>query len=149
MVTNQQKKLLLEELQKTPVVQVACQKIGIGRTTYYRFRKEDPGFAGLADIALQDGRSVVNDLGEAQTISLMKERDMQAIRFWLTHNDPRYSNKLEIQGHLTHSSEELTPEQTALLRKAIKLAIPKQTYDQPTIKEPGEDFGEDDPQSTV
>ncbi len=135
MVTNEDKKRFLEELQKTPVVQVACQKTGMGRTTYYRFRKGDKKFAQLADLALQEGRAVVNDLGEAQTISLMKDRDMNAIRFWLTHNEPRYGNKLEITGRFMHSTEKLTPEQSKLLRQAIKLALPNKKDGHEKVKE--------------
>jgi len=129
MRSSNDKQRFLEELRKTPVVQVACQKAGIGRTTYYRWRKEDKEFAVHADEALSEGRVVVNELGEAQTISLMKDRNMHAIRFWLTHNDPRYSNKLEITGNLLHSTDELSPEQAELLKKAVKLAIPTNDYE--------------------
>lgn len=134
MHTKADKERFLEELRKTPVVQVACQKVGWGRTTYYRIRKQDKHFAELADVALQEGRVVVNELGEAQTITLMKEKDMRAIRFWLTHNDPRYSNKLEIKGTITNSFE-LTPEMETLMLQAGRMALPQQSYDQPEPKE--------------
>ena len=98
-------------------MQVACQKTGIGRTSYYRLRKESKEFARLADLALEEGRAVANDLGEATTISLMKDRDMNAVRFWLTHNHPRYANKLEISGNISHSTGPLTPELSKLLRR--------------------------------
>lgn len=128
MTPSNTKERLLEELRKAPVVQVACQKVGVGRTTYYRLCKEDPEFAKLADEALSEGRIVVNELGEAQTITLMKEKDIRAIRFWLTHNDPRYSNKLELKGFLTHATEALTPEQELLMQSALRLALPEQPY---------------------
>jgi len=144
MHTKQDKQRFLEELRKTPVVQVACQKMSWGRTTYYRLRRGDRKFAELADMALQEGRKVVNDLGEAQTISLMKDRDMQAIRFWLTHNEPRYANKLEINGNINHSNVELTPEQKKVLRRALKLALPQNQYAQIPKEQPGDDLGDDD-----
>jgi len=28
--------LIIEQLKKTPIVQVACEKCGVGRSTYYR-----------------------------------------------------------------------------------------------------------------
>jgi len=130
MITKQQKQRFIDELRKTPVIQVVCQKLSIGRTTYYRLRKEDNEFAKQADLAIEEGRLVVNDLGEAQTIALMKDKDMQAIRFWMTHNDPRYSNKLEIKGRITHVSEELSPEQEQILRQALLMALPKESYEQ-------------------
>jgi hypothetical protein len=44
---------LLAELKLTPIIQVACKKANIGRATYYRWRKEDLGFAASADEALE------------------------------------------------------------------------------------------------
>lgn len=142
MKTNDDKSRFLEELQKTPVVQIACQKTNIGRTTYYRFRREDKKFAALADEALNEGRRVVNDLGEAQMISLIKAQDMQAIRFWLTHNNSRYGNKLEIMGSLTHTSD-LTPEQQKLLKQALKLALPKESHEETRPKDTGSNAVDD------
>jgi len=30
------KKALIEQLKKTPIVQICCEKVNIGRATYYR-----------------------------------------------------------------------------------------------------------------
>ena len=46
------KELVVEQLKKTPIVQIACEKTGIGRATYYRWRKEDAEFGKLADEAI-------------------------------------------------------------------------------------------------
>lgn len=125
------KKRLLEELAKTPVVQIACQKAGIGRTSYYRLRKEDKRFAQFADAAIGEGRLVMNDLGEVTVISRMKnQQDLQAARFWLTHNHPRYSPKLELSGRITSVTEELSPDQKKLLKQAVRLALPQDDYGQ-------------------
>jgi len=134
MKNSNEKQQLIDELRKTPIIQVACQKVSISRATYYRLRKQDTQFAKLADEALSEGRVIVNELGEAQTISLMKERDMQAIRFWLSHNDPRYSNKLEIKGLIYHASDKLTPEQEKIMRQALKFALPQDSYESTTEK---------------
>ena len=37
------KTIILEQLQKAPIVQIACEKTGISRATYYRWRKEYGG----------------------------------------------------------------------------------------------------------
>lgn len=50
---REDKKLLLEHLEKTPIVQIACDKSGIGRSTYYRWLQNDPIFAKSAKKALQ------------------------------------------------------------------------------------------------
>ena len=44
MKTKKDKELILEQLRKTPIVQVACEKTGIARATYYRWRKKDKRF---------------------------------------------------------------------------------------------------------
>jgi len=46
-----QQQLLLRELAKTPIVDTACQRVGIGRATYYRWRadstvSEDDAWSG-------------------------------------------------------------------------------------------------------
>lgn len=118
------KELLIEKLRKTPIIQVACQQTGIGRATYYRWRKEDQEFAKTTDEAIEEGKSLINDMAESQLISAIKERSMTGIIFWLKHHHSAYGNKLEITGHLKHSKEEITLEEEALIRRALKLALP-------------------------
>jgi hypothetical protein len=50
---KEDKNLLLEHLEKTPIVQIACEKSGVGRSTYYRWLQNDPVFAKKAKKALQ------------------------------------------------------------------------------------------------
>lgn len=113
--------LLLEQLKKTPVVQVACEKVGVGRATYYRWRKENEEFTKLADEAITEGNALVNDMAESQLMAAIRDKNLTAIIFWLKHHHPRYATKVEITGHLKHE-EQLTPEQEALVMKALKLA---------------------------
>ena len=49
---QEEKKLLLEHLEKTPIVQIACEKSGVGRSTYYRWLEQDKKFARSAKQAL-------------------------------------------------------------------------------------------------
>jgi len=121
---KREKELLIEKLSKTPIIQAACQQTGIGRATYYRWRKENKEFAKTVDGAIEEGNKMVNDMAESQLISLIKEKNMTGITFWLRHHHSSYTNKLEITGHLRHSNQELTPEEKALIRKALRLALP-------------------------
>lgn len=116
------KTLLIEQLKKTPIVQIACEKVGIGRATYYRWKKEDEDFAKLADEAILEGNLLVNDLAESQLISAIKNNNLGAIVFWLKHHHSNYATKVEISGSLKHQNEILTPEQEALVQKALELA---------------------------
>lgn len=121
MNTDQNKELLLEQLRKTPIVETACQKLNIGRSTYYYWRKEDPEFAKKADEALKEGSLLVNDLAESQLISAIKNGNMSGIIFWLRNNHSTYKNRIDITARL-EKEEALTPEQEATVREALRLA---------------------------
>lgn len=122
MKTDKNKELLLEQLKKTPIVQVACGKINVGRATYYRWRKESSEFSKKADQALTDGSLLVNDIAESQLMSAIKDKNLTAIIFWLKHHHPRYATKVEVTAQLKGIDEKLTPEQEALVTKALQLA---------------------------
>ena len=116
------KGLLLEKLRNTPIIQVACQQVGMGRATYYRWRKRDKEFARKADEALFDGRAFVNDMAESQLISAIKDNNLGAIIFWLRSHHSSYSPKIEVDANIKIEKEILTPEQELLVKKALKLA---------------------------
>lgn len=118
--TDKNKEILLEQFRKTPVIQIACEKTGISRMTYYRWLKEDKDFEKLAIEALAEGKLLVNDLAESQLISAIKDKNMTAIMQWLRHHHPEYTNKLEVTTVMRQ--EELSPEQEALVREALRLA---------------------------
>lgn len=116
------KELLIEQLKKTPIVQVACEKVGVGRATYYRWRKEDEDFAKLADESIAEGNFLVNDMAESQLMSAIRDKNLTAIIFWLKHHHPSYATKVEVTARLRQDDEQLTPEQEALVMRALKLA---------------------------
>ena len=116
------REILLEQLKKTPIVQLACEKTGISRATYYRWRKEDPEFAALADIAIEEGSLLINDMAESQLLSAIKDKNMTAIIFWLKHHHRAYATKIEISASTKDQDEVLSEEQEALIRHALELA---------------------------
>ena len=118
---TEQKKLLIEQLKKTPIVQVACEKTGIGRATYYRWLKDDPEFAKLANESIAEGNGLISDVAESQLANLIKSGNLGAISFWLKHRHPAYRNKLEVQANVRHEDVPLTPEQEAIIEAALKL----------------------------
>ena len=117
----EEKTLLLEQLKKTPIVQIACEKTGIGRTTYYRWRKEDGEFKKNADAALKEGSSLVNDMAESQLLGAIRDGNMTAIIFWLKHHHNQYANRVEVTAKLAEQ-DPLNPEQESVIRQAIQLA---------------------------
>lgn len=118
---NKSKDLIVEGLKKTPIIQLVCEKNGIGRTTFYRWKKEDKKFSELVDKAFLEGRLFINDIAESQLISGIKDKSMQAIFFWLRNNHPVYADKLELKGKIEHAHE-LSKEQKKIVKQAIKLA---------------------------
>lgn len=113
---------LINQLKRTPIIEVACNKVQIGRNSYYRWRREDNQFARQCDEAIEDGCSLVNDLAESTLINAMKEQNLTACMYWLNHRHNTYRNKVELSGNLEIKKDELTKEQEEGIRKALKLA---------------------------
>lgn len=122
-----EKSLLIEQLKKTPIISVACDKTGVGRTSYYRWREEDKDFATKADKSLSEGILLMNDMAESQLLSAIKDGNMTAIIYWLKHRHSAYSTKIEIEGNI-NTNYELSDSQKELLNKAINLIF-KEDYE--------------------
>lgn len=120
MKKNKYQELFLFELEKVPIVQVACEKTNLSRNTIYRWRKEDSIFAKKMDESLSIGVALINDMSETQLLTLIKEKNWSAISFWLKHRNDNYQNKVEIT--TKGDDEELTPSQAKIVKEALKLA---------------------------
>lgn len=90
-----QKQALIDELKKMPIIEVACRRTDMGRTTYYRWREEDKEFAKQVDESIKYGKSVINDLAESKVITGIKDDDKAYTIYWLNHNHRTYGNKVE------------------------------------------------------
>ncbi|MDD5527550.1 MAG: hypothetical protein PHO56_01060 [Patescibacteria group bacterium] len=119
MKTDKEKQLFLEQLKKTPIVQIACEKTSLSRATYYRWRQADSEFTKATDEAIFEGGLLINDMAESQLISAIRDKNFSAIVYWLKHHHPTYANRLEITAQLKQS-EELTPEQATIVREALR-----------------------------
>ena len=84
------KKKILDELVKTPIVEIACKKAGIDRSTFYRWCEQDRSFRDEAEQTRLESRWAVNDLAESKIISRIKNDDYPATTFWLKHNHHNY-----------------------------------------------------------
>lgn len=115
------KEALLEQLKRTPTVETACQKVGVGRATVYRWRDQSKGFREQIESALNEGRTFMSDIAENQLFALIGEKKYEAIRLYLSTHNPRYSNKLEVTGSV-NTDNPLTKEQKKLIREALKLS---------------------------
>lgn len=118
---EKEKQSIIDQLKTTPVVEIACKKAGVRRSTYYRWKKEDKAFAKAAEESLQNGSSLISDMAESQLIKSIQEGNMTGIIFWLKNHHPAYANKLELTAKIKED-EELTPEQQEVVKQALQLA---------------------------
>jgi hypothetical protein len=116
------KDAILECLKETPIIQYAVKKAGTSRSTFYRFCKDDLIFAKAVGEAISEGASTVSDLAQIQLIAAIRDRDMSAIKYWLSHHDKAYAPKLYVTTELMEDNRKLTPEQKTLIEEALKMA---------------------------
>lgn len=122
---DRNKTRILEELRKVPIVELACRRIGVARSTFYRWKNDDSDFRKVADEAVAEGTSLIGDIAESQLLTLIKNGNLSAVIFWLKSRDRRYSSKMEFSGHIEHvQKRELTPDERALIEKSLRLAMP-------------------------
>jgi hypothetical protein len=121
MKTNKTKELLLEQLKKTPIIHLACERTGVGRASFYRWKNEDPIFAKQADEALAEGVMLMNDLAESKLLSSVKEGNLTGILFWLRNRHDAYKTRVEISSG-QKDEVVITDEQEEIIKKAIGLS---------------------------
>ena len=95
--TEHHKKAILEALEKSlGVVTTACKKVGIGRTTFYEWMKEDEEFRNQVD----DIQNIALDYAESQLHKQIGEGSTSATIFYLkTKGKSRgYIERQEITG---------------------------------------------------
>lgn len=118
---SKKKQALIDQLRKAPIIQLACERAGVSRMTFYRWKKEDKQFADAVDEALATGSSLINDLAESKLIQAIKEGNLTGVMYWLNHRHASYTTRVELAVRQP-VSEQLTPEQEAVVKKALELA---------------------------
>jgi hypothetical protein len=81
---------LVEELERTPLIQTACEKIGITRNTFYRWVKEDEELFKRVNEALSLGTGLVNDVAISNVLSGIKNKDPMFTKYWLDRKHPDF-----------------------------------------------------------
>lgn len=114
-VTN--RKNFIEELKKIPVIQVACERTGISRMTYYRWLKQSKTFKKEVEEAVKVGNEVVCDVAETQLLNLVKDGEFGAAKFVLQSLSKKYSTKVEVKHKVVE--DELTEEEKQSVQEAI------------------------------
>ena len=84
------KQKILSELERIPIIEIACKRLGIARSTFYRWIEVDDEFREAFQLAIDRGVDMINDMAESKLINGIKEDKHQSIVFWLRHNHPKY-----------------------------------------------------------
>lgn len=83
-------KKVIKLFHENPIVQIACHKAGVSRSTFYRWCKEDPQFKKICARALRISLDIANDSIESVLYRKAREGDMKAIPYWLSANSKKY-----------------------------------------------------------
>ena len=102
--TKKQKGALLVQLTKYPIVESACNRAGVGRSTYYDWRKNDKQFKEMADKALSFGNSLINDMAESGLIKNIQGGSNTAMIFWLKNHHAGYNDKITHQHEIVENA---------------------------------------------
>lgn len=121
---KKQKEDLVEQLKKNPVIQIACEKLEIGRATHYRWYTDDKEYARAVDTAINEGVTFVAEFAESQLFNAVRNNEPWAVSMVLKAMHPRYKNKIEINGNIVHTTRELTAEDEELIKESLRLALP-------------------------
>ncbi len=120
MKTTGDKKRFLEALKENHIVLAACRKVGVGKSSYYRWR-QDPEFAKAADEAIAEGIELVSEAAESNIITAIKSRDKEASKFWLKARHPAYTTKVRVE-KVEPEAPLTTEEEQKLLEGLEKMA---------------------------
>jgi hypothetical protein len=123
--TEVNKKKLVGELKRTPIVQVACKKLGVGRSTYYKWRHRDHLFAKACDQAMEFGQALINDIIESKLISMAQNGNLDAMKTWLRANHHKYTYVNRILNPFSLASVEPSIEE---MQESKAIIARRQTY---------------------
>ena len=97
--TARKQRRVILEIEKNPIITYACQKVGVSRATFYRWKDEDTDFADKVEEAQAKGYEYLNDFTEGKLISKIKNEDGPSIRFWLASHHERYKRARRGEKH--------------------------------------------------
>jgi hypothetical protein len=95
--TAEQKLAILEQLAKCCIIQLACERTSVGRSTYYSWLSEDTEFKEAADKAINAGRAYLNDIAFSGLLKKIQEGNKTMLIFWLKNNHPWFGDKIRHQ----------------------------------------------------
>jgi hypothetical protein len=89
------KEKLLKDIAQLGIIYLSCIKIGVDKSTYYRWKEKDKKFKKLADEAERIGNENICDVAESMLVQNIKKGDQRAIEFTLIRRSKKYKPKKE------------------------------------------------------
>lgn len=83
--------MINEILEEKPFISYAASKVGVSRSTIYRWMEEEFAFKESAYESLDTGRKGLVDVAESKLMQLVNSGNLEAIKFLLRHNSGRYN----------------------------------------------------------
>ena len=115
------KSKFLEALEKTPIIQHACEMCGISRNTFYRWMQEDSEFNFQVSERLGIGVDRVNDYAESNVLNGIREGDPGMTKYWLSARHKAYRRPFAILSKNSAAEQQLDRERAEReMRKAEK-----------------------------
>ncbi len=117
MALNKRKatKELTKELEKNYLLQGACNKLGLTRSTVYRWMQENEEFAVKLRTAQAIGRRSMSDYVESKLLKNIGDHNQRAIEFWLKCNNEHYrSNEKALDRQIDSLKDQLKQGRAAL-----------------------------------
>lgn len=127
------KLLILEALKTTPLVNVACAKAGIARSSYYRWVNDDLEFKKRAQRAMRSGTHNMNDIMEGLLFQKAKQGSLNAITYYLSHMHPNYRKKDKVKVEIVQKNTELIDIPKSAFDEVLISKLPKKLR-KPTVR---------------
>lgn len=86
---------MIKYFRERPIVSEACKLARVSRDTHYRWIKENRVYEEFIARAKQEA----NDFAKGKLWDRVSRADLNALKYYLEHNDPDYANNLQV----THS----------------------------------------------
>jgi hypothetical protein len=90
MKTPNERRKFIETLEECPFLTIAAKRVGIDKSTIYRWKNKNKKFHDKMNESLEKGRELMVDVVEGVTFSEAKKGNMQACRMILENNSKRY-----------------------------------------------------------
>ena len=125
---QKQKQLFIKQMEGIPVIAIACQRIDISRSTYYRWIQEDFEFDNLVKEARVKGVDHVNDAAESGLISLIHEKHPTSIYYWLNNHHVDYNGNSQYAKIVKPDEIKLSKEEEESIQVVLKEVKEYQSY---------------------